>query len=180
MHNSKREERVGPSASHMFFIFIAQSRPPDFFWTRFLGNLNIFDFVHGDGPLQSYGAPLPYKIEAFPRRWGAEESRSKPLFRPRGGSIWVPNLRPEGTLRNVRETSTLAPAVHAGRAPGQGPRRCGKGFDAGPPQIGHGPFVSAGFRGFWLFSLGTVPAFLPSRRYFRVCVLVAVSTETSL
>ncbi len=38
-----------------------------------------------------------------------------------------------------------------------------------------------GFRGFWPFSLGFRPAFLPSRPYFRVCVSVAVflMTETS-
>ncbi len=39
-----------------------------------------------------------------------------------------------------------------------------------------------GFRGGWSFSLGSRPAFLPSRPYFSVRVLVAVfqSTETSL
>jgi hypothetical protein len=38
------------------------------------------------------------------------------------------------------------------------------------------------FRSFWSFSLGSQSALLPSRLYFRVCVLVAVfvSTETSL
>ncbi len=55
----------------------------------------------------------------------------------------------------------------------------GKGFDTGPPQVGAVRLCfSVGFRCFWPFSLGSWPAFLPSRPYFRVCVLVAVSPST--
>ena len=58
----------------------------------------------------------------------------------------------------------------------------GQGFDTGPPQVGAGSLSFSGFRCFWLFFLGSRPAFLPSRLYFRVCVPVTVflSTETSL
>ncbi len=53
------------------------------------------------------------------------------------------------------------------------PNIYGKAFDAGLPQVGAWPLS---------FFLGSRPALLHSRPYFRVCVLVAVflSTETSL
>ncbi len=61
------------------------------------------------------------------------------------------------------------------------PLECGKGFDTGPPQVGAGSLSFCGFPWFWPFSLGSRPAFLPSRPYFRVAVSVEVflSTETS-
>ena len=37
---------------------------------------------------------------------------------------------------------------------------------------GQGPWVSVGVRGFWWFSFGFRPGFLPSRPYFRACVFV--------
>ncbi len=42
--------------------------------------------------------------------------------------------------------------------------------------------MSVGFRGFWSFSVGFRPGFLPPRAYLTVCVSVALflSTETSL
>jgi hypothetical protein len=45
-----------------------------------------------------------------------------------------------------------------------------------------GSLSFCGIQGLYLFCLGSRPAFLPSRPYFRLCVLVAVflSTETSL
>ncbi len=52
------------------------------------------------------------------------------------------------------------------------------GFDTGPPQVGASFQSFCEFSG---FSLGSRPAFLPSRPYFRVCVRVAVFlSETSL
>ncbi len=58
----------------------------------------------------------------------------------------------------------------------------GKGFDAGPPQVEAVSLSFCTFLSSFRVSLGSRPAFLPSRPYFRVCVLVAVflSTETSL
>ncbi len=60
-----------------------------------------------------------------------------------------------------------------------------EGFDT-PSQVGAG-FLSFVFFvfDFWSFSLGSRPALLPPRPYFRFCVMVAVllsslPTETSL
>ncbi len=58
-----------------------------------------------------------------------------------------------------------------------------KGFDAETLQLrGRVPKFLKVFERFWSFSLGSRPAVLPSRPYFKVCVPVAVfqSTETFL
>ncbi len=61
---------------------------------------------------------------------------------------------------------------------------CGKEIGWALIQVFRGsgqcPWVSVGFRGFWSFSLGCRPAFVPSRPYFRVCVPVAEFLSTSL
>ncbi len=95
----------------------------------------------------------------------------------RGSRPPVGGCRPPNPLRGVWGAAASQPGVRD--HPGSSRLHYGKGFDAGPPQVGAG---SLSFCGFSRFSVVFLPAFLFSRLYVEVCVLVAVflSTENSL
>ncbi len=79
-------------------------------------------------------------------------------------------MRLRGPPRGLPGSPHSPQCEHVGFDSFRSQQQYGEGFNTGPPQVGAGSLnvsvVFVVFGCFWSFSLGSRPAFLPSRPYF--------------
>jgi hypothetical protein len=121
------------------------------------------------GMLTSQGSSSPDAPEVAASRRRHLVRVASRLYRWKCGGLGSAPIPTSPRTRPEIDTKSAFPFVSPyPRRPQGPPAFYGKGFGAGLPNAGAGSLSFWGFRGLWSVSLGSRPAFLPSRLYLRV------------